>query len=61
MFDTVDTKKGLYFMGFKKKNPKTKGYKNNDFSQDFEFLVDIVGKCIPSKDSAHDFVNELQL
>lgn len=32
MFDTVDTKKGLYFMGFKKKNPKTKGYKNNDFS-----------------------------
>ena len=43
-------------MGFKRKNPETKGY-----NKKFEFLTDIMGKCILYKDSAHDSVSDLQL
>lgn len=48
-------------MGYKKKNLETKGYNKKDFPQDFEFLVNIVEKCILCKDSAHDSISELQL
>ena len=60
-FEGVDVKKGLEFMGYNKKNSKLKGYKKKEFSQDFEFLADIVGKCILYKDSTHGSISELQL
>lgn len=59
-FDIVDTKKGLDFMGYDKKKPNVKGLKKKDFPQDFEFLANIVPKCILCKDSAHDSISELQ-
>lgn len=59
-FESVDTEKGLESMGYKK-NPELKGLKKKEFPQAFEFLTDIVGKYILYKDSAHDFVSELQL
>lgn len=48
-------------MGYKKKNPKVTGLKMKDFPQDFEFLANIVGKCIFRKDSAHNSISMLQL
>ena len=48
-------------MSYTKKNLKPKGTKKKQFLQDFEFLADIVGKCILCKDSAHDSISELQL
>lgn len=57
-FGIVDTMKGLDFMGYKK-NPDAKGLKKNDFPHDFEFLADIMGKCVICKDSVHDSISEL--
>lgn len=37
------------------------GLKKKEFPQKYEFLADIVGKCILCKDSAHDSVSDLQL
>ena len=45
-FENVDAKQGLQLMGFNKKNPKLKGYKEKEFRKDFEFLAKIVRKCI---------------
>lgn len=43
------------------KNPDLRGMKKKEFPQNFEFLSDIVGKCILCKDSAHNSVSDLQL
>lgn len=59
-FNTIDTKKGLDFIGYKRKNLDAKGYKKKDFHQDFEFLADVVCKCILCKDSTYDS-SDLQL
>lgn len=44
-----------------KKSPTVKGYKKKEFPQRYEFLADIIGKCICCKSTGHDFVNEVQL
>lgn len=58
-FGTVDTQKGLKFMGYNKKKPELKYFKKKEFPQDFKFLANIVGKCILCKDSTHDSISEL--
>lgn len=60
-FGSIDTKKGPEFVGYKKKNPNVKGIKMTDFTQDFEFLVDIIEKCILCKYPTHDLVSDLSL
>lgn len=57
-FREVDTNKGLEYMGYKK-NKDLKEMKKKEFPTSFEFLIDIVGKCIPCKDSAYDSISEL--
>lgn len=47
----VDSKEGLKFMGHKK-NPQLKGLKKKEFPQEYEFLSEIVDKCIICKDSS---------
>lgn len=58
-FGSANTKDGLDFMGCNKKNPETKCYKKKDLPHNFEFLADIVRKCIICKDFAHDSISEL--
>lgn len=60
-FEKNNKQKGLHFIGYEKKNPNIKGLKKKDFPKSFEFLIDIMGKYLLCKDSAHDSVNELQL
>lgn len=59
-FGEVDTQKALGYMGYKK-NKDLKGMKKKEFPKSFEFLADIVEKCILCKDSAFDSMSELQL
>ena len=56
----ISGSEGLHRMRHHKEE-RLHGLKKKEFPQKYEFLADIVGKCILCKDSAHDSVNDIQL
>ena len=56
----ISGSEGLHRMHHRKEE-RFHGLKKKEFPQKYEFLADIVGKCILCKDSAHDSVSDIQL